>query len=135
MPSYKAGLADNVLPEGEYEYTVESCRLKTATETKNQMFELRLGLPFDGIAFDNLVFTPSAYWKIDQFRESIGETVTPGEELDLNASDFIGATGRALFKIEHYEGKDRNRVEAYLPADVPRTATSAVDKPADDIPY
>ena len=81
------------------------------------MIELWLRLPQGGLAIDNLVFTENSGWKIDQFRTSIGEVILPDEEVEVKASELIGAEGYAHIIIEAYNGKDRNKVGAYLEPD------------------
>ena len=101
MPTYKSGQQSNgeVLPEGEYPFTVEKAILKTSSNN-NPMIEVWLRLPKGGLAIDNLVFTDSSSWKIDQFRISIGETVLPDEEVEVNPSELIGAKGFAHIIVE-----------------------------------
>lgn len=143
MPSYNAGAsgASSILPDGEYPFSVKACKLKTSSNG-NEMFELILEFPMNCTVFDNLVFTDSSAWKIDQFRESIGHLIIPGK-INLNASDFIGQRGKAVLRIETWEGKKRNKIEAYVPADVKKAfdkvkeaaAKAGREPEPDDIPY
>jgi hypothetical protein len=117
MPTYKSGQQNgDVLPEGDYRFTVEKAILKTSSNN-NEMIELWLRLPQGGLAIDNLVFTESSGWKIDQFRTSIGEVVLPDEEVEVKASDLIEAEGFAHIIVEEYQGKKRNKVGSYLEPD------------------
>ena len=117
MPTYKSGQPNGeVLPESDYKFTVEKAILKTSSNN-NEMIELWLRLPKGGLAIDNLVFTDSSSWKIDQFRISIGETVLPDEQVEINPSDLIGAEGVAHIIVEEYQGKKRNKVGSYLEPD------------------
>ena len=50
--------------------------------------------------WDHLVFTAKAAWKIDQFLASIGRATVPGEDVDVDAIDLIGAVGVALIGEE-----------------------------------
>jgi hypothetical protein len=117
MPTYKSGQQNgDVLSEGDYKFTVEKAILKTSSNG-NEMIELWLRLPNGGLAIDNLVFTESSGWKIDQFRISIGETVLPDEQVEVTPSELIGAEGFAHIVIEEWQGKKRNKVGSYLEPD------------------
>lgn len=114
MPTYTSGQSTGPLPDGEYRAEIIKAILKPA-KSGNQMIELWLRLPKGGLAIDNLVFTPSAYWKIDQFREALGEVILPGEEIDINPSELMNRKPWVSVKTEVYEGKPRNKIGAYLP--------------------
>jgi hypothetical protein len=118
MPTYKSGQqpVSEILPEGDYPFTVEAAVLKTSSNG-NQMIELRLRLPNGAVAFDNLVFTDSSAWKIDQYRISIGEMILPDEIVDVNPSEQIGKTGFAHIIVEEYKGKQHNKIGSYLEQD------------------
>ena len=116
MPTYKSGQTSDVLPEGEYPFTVEKAILKTSSNG-NPMIELWLRLPQGALAIDQLVFVESASWKIDQFRTSIGEIVLPDEQVDVQPSELIEAKGIAHVIIETWEGKKRNKIGSYLEPD------------------
>ena len=118
MPTYKSGQSNggSVLPEGDYHFTVEKAILKTS-KNQNEMIELWLRLPDGGLAIDNLVFTESSGWKIDQFRTSIGETVLPDEMVEIKASELVEAEGYAHIIVEEWEGKKKNKVGSYLEPD------------------
>ena len=116
MPSYKSGQPSELLPEGDYPFTVEAATLKTSSNG-NEMIELRLRLPQGAVAFDNLVFTESSGWKIDQFRISIGEIILPDEMVEVRPSELIGNTGTAHIIVEEYKGKKSNKVGSYLEPD------------------
>ncbi len=64
--------------------------------------------------FDYLVFSPSSFWKIDAFRASCGEDVTPGESVDLDADDLIDRECEATISVETYDGKKSNKVTSYI---------------------
>jgi hypothetical protein len=116
MPTYKSGQTSDVLPEGDYPFTVEKAVLKQSKQG-NPMIEIWLRLPQGALAIDQLVFTESAGWKIDQFRVSIGEIIVPDEEVEINPSDILEATGTAHVIIETWENKKRNKIGSYLEPD------------------
>ncbi len=117
MPSYKSSepTTFDCLPAGEY--TVEVINAEETYSQKNsEMIELKLKVePSGAIVFDHLVFMPNSFWKIDTFRASTGENVTPDEDVEIVADELIGRTGRVRLAIEEYNGRKRNKVAAWLP--------------------
>lgn len=105
-------------PNGEYRARVAGAEEKV-TGKGDAMIELKLDIEMpDGskgpFVYDNLIFTEACGWKIDQFRASIGETVTPGEEIDVNPDDLIDAHTVVRLGNETYNGKKKNRVQGYV---------------------
>ena len=138
MPSYRSSeptsRPDYVEPG---EYTVEVINAEETTSQKgSDMIELKLRVqPSGAVIFDHLVFTESAFWKIDAFRAATGETVTPDQDVEIRADDFIGRTGRARLTVEEFNGRKRNKIAAWLP---PKATQSADIKPKtndDDVPF
>jgi len=39
---------------------------------------------------EHLTFTAKAAWKIDQVRQALGQAVVPGEDVNIEAEDFVG---------------------------------------------
>ena len=111
------------------------------------MIELKLRTSAGSYLYDFLVFIPNAYWKIDSFRAATGEHVTPDEETEISADDLVGRTGTARLVIEEYNGKQRNKVAAWLAPKAGRMTAKSTPaaKPAaqpqpqsiedDDIPF
>jgi hypothetical protein len=138
MPAYRSG---DTSPRPDYveagEYAVEIINAEESISQKgNEMIELKLRVePSEAIVYDNLVFVEAAYWKIDAFRAAIGESVVPGEEVDIKAEDFIGKTGRVRLFVDEYGGRKRNKVAAWLVggARPQPVAKGGVDD--DDIPF
>ncbi len=119
MPTYTASEPSNrpdAVDPGEYQLEIVNAE-ESVSQAGNDMIELKLRVePAGAILYDNLVFTPRAFWKIDSFRSAIGDTVTPGEEVDVIADELIGRRGRARLSVEEFGGRKRNRVAAWLPA-------------------
>jgi hypothetical protein len=131
MASYTSGIPTTHTPpvkDGDYRIAVVNATERTS-KAGNPMIELKheiLG-PVGGSdfveggrpkVFDNLVFTANAAWKIDQFRAAIGEDVTEGEEVDVDADALIGATLTARIVLgKNDKGADRNEIGAYIIAD------------------
>lgn len=117
MPSYKASepsVAPEAVKPGEY-----NCEIINAEEGKSQsggnpIISLKLRLENEAVLYDRLVFTPSAFWKIDSFRASIGQKVVPDEEVNIEADELIGKTARIRVINETYEGRQRSKVAAWL---------------------
>jgi hypothetical protein len=114
MPKYIQGsVANSYLQPGEYNFHVVGARGRVSSK-ENYMIELKLQLDGGSIVYDNLVFTPKSYFKIDQFRASTGETLDPGAEIDFDADSCLDRYGWANIIIDEWEGKKRNAVKAYI---------------------
>ena len=108
MPTYKSSELKQAglyfVEPGVYKMEVANATDKTS-QNGNAMIKLvcKILMP-DGSAgpevWDHLVFTSKAAWKIDQFLASIGRATIPGEDVDVDAIDLIGATGVALIGEE-----------------------------------
>lgn len=117
MPEYESGVQGGILPEGDYHFVVDDAGEKPSSKG-NPMIELQLAIEHNGSTirvFDNLVFTQRAFWRIDDFRVSTGEKLVPGQKVNFEAEDCIDRRGRCHLFVDVYEGKSRNKVEAYLP--------------------
>jgi len=112
MPTYVSGQQRDILPDGTYDYTVESAMLKTSKQG-NEMIELQLRIK-DALVYDYLVFEPKSAFKIDQFRRSYGDPVLPGEVVEINPSDLEQKSGKCTVITEMWQGKARNKIGSYL---------------------
>jgi hypothetical protein len=122
MPRYQPGkVLDGfvILEPGEYDFEVVEAHNKSGKKPPhNDQIELRLKSQ-DAIYFDYLVFTDKSFWKVNQFRKAIGQEIEEGEdEIDFNAEDCLGATGRVMLTVDTYEGKRKNKVVEYLESDL-----------------
>jgi Protein of unknown function (DUF669) len=124
MPTYTQGL-DITLPEGTYDFVVADANDKQS-QSGNDMIELQLIIKGpdgqESKIFDNLVFSPKAFWKIDMFRVCTGDKLVAGQSVEFNAEDCLDRTGKCYVIVDKYEGRERNRVKEYLDRD-------AIDKP------
>jgi hypothetical protein len=141
MPSYRSSeptsRPDYVEPG---EYTVEVVNAEeTVSQKGSEMIELKVrAQPSGATFFDHLVFTESAFWKIDAFRAATGENVTPDQDVEIRADDLIGRTGRARLIVEEFNGRKRNKIAAWLaPKPVNAALNNGNPKPKDDdnIPF
>ena len=108
MPKYKSSELKQAglyfVEPGVYKMEVANATDKTS-QNGNAMIKLvcKILMP-DGSAgpevWDHLVFTAKAAWKIDQFLSSIGQATVPGEDVEVDAIDLIGAVGVALIGEE-----------------------------------
>ena len=130
MPSYTSSeptSRPDYVESGDYTVEVINAE-ESISKSRNEMIELKLKVePSGAILYDNLVFTPNAFWKIDAFRAATGETVTPNEDVEINADDLIGRTGRARLIVEEYNGRKRNKVAAWLAPGAPARAKGGDD--------
>ena len=111
MPTYKSSELKQAgvyyVEPGVYKMEVASAADKTS-QNGNAMIKLvcKIQMP-DGSAgpevWDHLVFTAKAAWKIDQFLASIGRATIPGEDIDVDAINLIGAVGVALIGEEPWQ--------------------------------
>ena len=136
------------LPAGDYPVTIVEASETVSRSTGADMIKLTLDAEApDGATakvFDYLVASASSAWKIDAFRRALGHEVVQGEPVELSAEDLIGRTLRARLKVEEFNGRANNKVEAWLaplagsgnaPAPAPRasapTAPTTVKKEDD----
>jgi len=106
------------VPAGEYKLRVIEATQDTS-KTGNDMIKLKLRVVkkdgTDGPAlFDYLVFTEKAFYKVDQFLKACDKHPGEGEQSELDADEMIGWECEASLKIETYNGKESNKIEAYL---------------------
>ena len=141
MPTYRSSeptARPDFVEPGEYTVEVVNAE-ETVSQKGSDMIELKLRVqPSGATMFDHLVFMETAFWKIDAFRAATGESVTPDEEVDINADDLIGRTGRARLVVEEFNGRKRNKVAAWLapkPANAPLANANSKPKDDDNIPF
>ena len=136
MPEYETGV-QRVLPEGDYDFMVGNAIEKQSSKG-NPMIELQLRIGSVRV-FDQLVFTRNGFSKIDEFRVCTGEKLIKGQKINFEAEDCIDRKGRCHLYIDTYEGRDRNKVYAYLPPtneeSQPRISGSGGGDEPDDIPF
>jgi hypothetical protein len=49
---------------------------------------------------EHLTFTAKAAWKIDQVRQALGQAVVPGEDVSIEAEDFVGMSAWVILGEE-----------------------------------
>ena len=120
------------LPAGDYPVTIVEASETVSRSTGADMIKLTLDAESpDGTqstkVFDYLVASASSVWKIDAFRRALGYEVVQGEPVELAAEDLVGRTLRARLKVEEFNGRANNKVEAWL---APLAASSSAPAPA-----
>ena len=137
-----------ILPKGEYRFAIPSKPIirsvsKGGKTEGAQMGKLELLIfalddvnyekPL-GIGFDNLIRHTSTDWKVCQFFTAIGER--KHNEVIVPPWDMVpGASGRAIFYPDKYEGKESMKVDKYLdpePTTAPAQAPATEKKPDED---
>jgi hypothetical protein len=111
-----------ILPEGDYSFTVEDAKERTSTKG-TEMIEAKLkvsGSRGKTTVYDNLMA-----WNIGDFLLAVGESVTYGQESEIEAYDLPGKSGRAHIIVENWQGNDRNKVGKYLPSNATTKASTA----------
>ena len=119
--TYKAGKPEAssfIVPAGVYTLRVIEAEEDTS-KGGNDMVKLKLRVVKDDgkdgpALFDYLVFTESSFWKIDAFLKSADKHPGEGEEVELDCDDMIGWEVRAKLTVDTYNGKQSNKVDAYL---------------------
>lgn len=119
------------LPAGDYPVTIVEAVETVSRSSGADMIKLTLDAEGpDGTTakvFDYLVATPSSAWKVDAFRRALGVEVVEGEAVELAAEDLVGLTLRARLRVEEFNGRQNNKIEAWLPpAAPPETDHSAL---------
>src|SRR6516162_6787964 len=136
MPEYTTGVQET-LPDGPVWFAVDDAGEKES-KTGKAMIELQLLCYVDDPkqtvrVFDRLVFDPNSFWKIDAFRVCTGEKLVEGQKVNFEAEDCIDRKGRCHLCIDTYEGKTRNKVNAYLPPPLEGSKPSLVKpRPSED---
>ena len=146
------------LPAGDYSVTIVEASETVSRSTGADMIKLTLDAESpDGTqstkVFDYLVASASSAWKIDAFRRALGYEVVQGEPVELAAEDLVGRTLRARLKVEEFNGRANNKVEAWLaplaasgnapapapapasPAAAPTTSTNPAQEDASNEPF
>ncbi len=134
MPSYTAQEPKHFtdpLPPGTYQVKVIEAEETQSKNGGNPMIELTLlEKTKRATIFDRLVFTEKAFFRIDQFRSSTGDTVKPGEEVEIDRDYCKGRVGWVELDVEEYNGRKKNVVKYWLSPEPGAKETSRPSMPA-----
>jgi hypothetical protein len=124
MPSYMQKEM-TLLPDGIYSFECVAAAEKTS-QNGNQKIELTHEVGPDRVkVYDNLTFTAASSWRIDAFRMATGEIIKGNIEASLEAEDCIGRKGQCSIVTETFNGRTRNRVDAYTLPNAPKPASQS----------
>jgi len=101
-----------LLEKGEHTLEIVDA-VEKMSSNGNEMIKLTLEKNGSKV-YDNLVFTPKAFFKIDQLREAMGEAVNKGEEKDITPADFLGKSVKAMIDHEENDGKTYPKIKYYI---------------------
>ncbi len=131
---------------GKYQVEITN-GVEKISQAGNPMIKLtcRVKLP-DGTngpeISEHLTFTAKAAWKIDQVRQALGQAVVPGEDLTIEAEDFVGMSAWVVLGEEPGSTNPNTRfniierwVEAKQATKKPTKATTQKDEDGDEIPF
>jgi hypothetical protein len=124
-----------LLAEGDYDFRVEGAKERTS-RNGTDMIEVKL-IVTDGRGNKTVVFDNLLSWNLPEFQAAIGDQVAYGQEIEVNAYDLVGATGRCHIIIDQYQGNERNKVGKYLPATVLTGSKPTVNEfgEPDEVPF
>jgi hypothetical protein len=132
---------NSLIPAGDYTMRIKGGEFMLS-KAGNEMLVVELhNAEHDSTIWDNLVFTDKALWKIDQFLKSFGMQPDKGEEFEFDAefvNRLIGKSGLVKVRVDEWEGKKKNKVEAYIAVLIDGKASSSTrskKKSDDEIPF
>lgn len=112
-----------VLPEGDYDFTVESFdRARHPGSDKipacnKAILKIRIdGAEGDVIITHNLFLHSRSEWRLSEFFASIGQK-KKGETLRMNWNMVPGSTGRLKLGTRVYDGNTYNDIKKFYPRD------------------
>tara|TARA_R110002096_G_scaffold85353_1_gene196465 strand:- start:171 stop:596 length:426 start_codon:yes stop_codon:yes gene_type:complete len=107
----------DLLDEGDYILEViESVDgiSRGAKTSGSEQFELKLREEKTGkIIYETLILCDSLAWKVDGFIQAFNIPAVEGEEIELNAPDFVGLRGWVKLNQETYNEKTKNRIAIF----------------------
>lgn len=116
-----AGGVAKAMAPGVYPLVITKADQKTS-KAGNPMIALKFGVlkkdgSTSGAVYENLVFSESCFWKVDQLLVASGNHPGEGEPIELEAAEMVGWEVFAELGVEKdQKGKDRNVVVEFLDA-------------------
>ena len=140
MPSYTQTEPSNyTIPEGKYKIEVEAAETRISPKTSNEYINCKCRVTLANGSkgpsiYDNLVFSPKSFWKVDQAREAMGFAVVPNEPCTLEPEDLIGK--KAVVMVKTDEDSGYNVIDRWIsPKELEAVKTAQPAKETDDIPF
>lgn len=116
-----AGGVAKAMAPGVYPLVITKADQKTS-KAGNPMIALKFGVlkkdgSTSGAVYENLVFSESCFWKVDQLLAASGNHPGEGEPIDLEAAEMVGWEVFAELGVEKdNKNNDRNCVLEFLDA-------------------
>jgi hypothetical protein len=116
----ESGGGGRLLPEGEtFVFEVAEVEQKTSDNSGADYLSFTLKVAegdYQGAkVWDNMSLQPQALWKLRGFLEAAGFVIDGVVDLDLNELKGLQVSGTVVH--EEYQGKKKNRIDAYLLAE------------------
>lgn len=122
-------------------YAVKAVKFETGfTSNNNDKITLHIQIKEGPIAYENIIFTEKAMWKMDIILKafsaskklplpSAGKSVKIDDEFMLKY--IIGGIAKAEIVVHEYNGKKSNRVSNWIvPSELPAPIVEKMDKPS-----
>lgn len=103
------------IPEGTYLAQIVEGKVETSKEGNamiNWRFDICEGDATGKPLWDYTSLQPAALWKVKSLIETAG---IPFDPKGFSTEDALGKRLRLKVTLEEYEGKQRNKIDAYLP--------------------
>lgn len=115
-----SGGGGRLLPEDTYLFEIKEIEEKEGESSGQPYLAFTLEVA-DGEfvktrAWDNFSLQPQALWKLRGLLETIGMDVPDGS-MDIDLDELIGVMVKADVIHEPWEGKQKHRINSYMPAD------------------
>jgi hypothetical protein len=118
IPSGKS-THESSIRAGEYPCEIVGAVEKTSSDGRFVQHRLRVRVSDDLSGdwedfWELLTFSPRAQWKVEEVLEALGIGFTIGIPVELEASDWMGKTGRLVLKEDFDGGQKRLRIARWL---------------------
>lgn len=113
-----------LLPEGDYDFRVESFERETFNGNERtpacNVANLHLIIDFNGedVKLDKKLYMLSTNGQLFAFFRSIGTETLPNGNIKMNWQRVPGATGRCSINHRKYNGNEYNNIKAFIPKEV-----------------
>lgn len=117
----EAGGGGRLLPEDTYLFEIKEVEYIEESASSGQPYLKFILAVADGEfsgtrAWDNFSLQPQSLWKLRGLMETLGMDIVEGG-MDIDPKEFEGILVKADVIHEEYQGKQKHRVNAYMPAE------------------